>query len=524
MKSVEMHSPKALRGFMLMELAIGLLILGGLLALMIPVWKAISDTEHARKDSLQIQQASEALLRQTTVSNGLPAPLAFSEMDFDAAMASSHRDVDPLLVPLLPGWPGALPGALLGVPTVSPLQTAYWYDVQPALRADTDKGFYPLASQEDGVWAFEPIVKQFDPDFNTKLSTGGHRAQLCRNLNSLMAIDQSIRSYTEGSASVYRRDHVNITLPRVWASGYEARFAWDSALGYASFTPVSGQALLDAAFENSSAAAFVVVRRQPAALRRLDRQNAVYQQEGLSGLDPVLEYRGYNDGIPPLSYPAYAAERGFRIYENPNTVIFDAPSSDEKDYAGLVRSQSLGELAAFLRQSGLCTTAAEACKANQLFVRFTNFVRSQPPSGSPERLTMRWSLMDWEASDVTDAPLVTGDVSGASMTDGVCLDAFSTDMASEARHRVLRVSFLSPAGTVKPYLSGFLVDPTGGDPLPASDNGASRWLNLEALSAAKGGQTVTIACTGAYAVTAEGATGEIVDTGAKPNCSVIQQP
>ena len=524
MKAVDMHSPKSLRGFMLMELAIGLLIMGGLLALMIPVWKAISDTEHARKDSLQIQQASEALMRQATISNGLPAPLAFSEMDYDTGTASSHRDVNPLLVPLLPGWPGALPGALLGVPTVSPLQTAYWYDVQPALRADPDKGFYPLTSQVDGAWAFESIVQQFDPDFNAKLSTGGHRAQLCRNLNSLMAIDQSIRSYTAGSTSVYRRDHVNITLPRVWASGYEARFAWNSALGYASFTPVTGQDLLDAAFENSSAAAFVVVRRQPPSLRRLDRQNAVYPQVGLSGLDPALDDRDYNDGIPPPSYPSFAAERGFRIYENSNTVAFDDPASDEKDYAGLARSQSLGEFAAFLRQSGMCTTAAEACKANQLFVRFSNFVRSQPPSGSPERLTMRWSLMDWEESDVTDPPLVTGDVSGANISDGICLDAFSTDVASEARHRVLRVAFLSPAGTVKPYLSGLLVDPDGSTPLPASNNGASRWLNLEALSAAKGGQTVTISCTGAYAVTAEGATGEIVDTGAKPNCSVIQQP
>jgi type II secretory pathway pseudopilin PulG len=520
---VKARAKRSLHGFMLMELAIGLLIMGGLLALMIPLWKAISETEYARKDGLQVQQASDALMRQALVGHGLPAPLAFAEMSFDTGTASSHRDVDPLLVPLLPGWPGALPGALLGVSTVSPLQTAYWYDVQPALRADSDTGFYPLASQVDGVWAFESILEQFDPDINTSLGTGGNRGQLCRNLNSLQAIDQSIRSYTPGSATVYRRDHINITLPRVWATGYESRFVWNRALGYASFTAVGGQDQLDAAFENSTAAAFVVVRRQPAALRRLDRQNAVYAQAGLSGLDPALAARGYDDGSPPVSYPAFEAERGFRIYEHPNAVAFDDPASDERDYAGLVRSVTLGEFAAGLRQAGFCTAPGETCKANQLFVRFSNFVRSQPPSGSTERLTMRWSLRDWESVEA-DPPLVTGDVSGASISDGICLDAFSTDVASEARHRKLRIAFLSPSGTVKTYLDGLFVSPTGGASLPTSDNGITVWLNLESLKAAKAAQTVTIGCTGAYAVSAEGAAGEIVDTGAKPNCTVTQQP
>lgn len=136
---------------------------------------------------------------------------------------------------------------------------------------------------------------------------------------------------------------------------------------------------------------------------------------------------------------------------------------------------------------------------------------------------MRWSLRDWESLE-TDPPLVTADVSGASISDGVCLDAFSTDVASEARHRKLRIAFLSPSGTVKTYLDGLFVSPTGGASLPSSDNGTTLWLNLEALSATKAAQPVTIACTGAYAVSTEGAAGDIVDAGAQPTCTVTQQP
>ena len=68
----------------------------------------------------------------------------------------------------------------------------------------------------------------------------------------------------------YLRDHINVTLPRTWTTGYESHFAWNAALGYADNTPET----VDAVFENSSAAAFVVVRRLPPAQRRLDRKNA----------------------------------------------------------------------------------------------------------------------------------------------------------------------------------------------------------------------------------------------------------
>jgi hypothetical protein len=80
-------------------------------------------------------------------------------------------------------------------------------------------------------------------------------------------------------------------LPRIWAKDYESNFSWSSAFGYAT----TATATVDAVFENSSAAAFVVVRRLPPAQRRLDRQNAVYQQLGTTGLDP--QYSSYSASV-----------------------------------------------------------------------------------------------------------------------------------------------------------------------------------------------------------------------------------
>lgn len=518
------------RGFLLMELAIALVVIGGLMALLVPLWSMQGQMESSRLEVLQLEQARGALLRQAVLGAGLPAALQFEEGAIGGDTASSHGEVSSTLLTLDAGWPGALPGQLLGVPTVSPLKTAYWYDMQAALRADPVNGFEPLVDELSGVWSFEPIEKQFDPDWNPKLSSGGNPSQLCRNLNSLQAIDQSIRTHTTGNLANYNRERINLTLPRIWATGYESKFSWDGALGYASFTPASGTTALNAAFDNSSAVAFTVLRRQPAALRRLDRQNAVYQQAGTSGLDRSLDARSYFTDGP--AYPASAAERGFRIYENPLTKAVDDPTSDEKDYGGLVAAVSLGEFADTLRQAGMCRAPADACKANQLFVRFANYVNSAPPSGSAERLALRWELVGaLTAADPTILTLKSGDVSGGDVTDGVCLDAFSNDRATEALQRFLRISFISPAGTVgytdAPgwYRGGVLVDPTGSAPLPLADGGVIRWRNLTALSAAEGGKTVTVSCTGAHTVSAAGVSGQLERAGPTlPTCTVTQLP
>ena len=511
-------------GFVLMELAIALLVVGGLVALLVPLWAMQGQMDSAREDNLRMQQAHDALLRQAVVGAGLPAPIQFKEGSVGGSAASSHSELSETLSALGAGVPGALPGQLLGVASLSPLQTAYWYDAQPALRADAATGFYPLVDELTGVWSFDPIVNQFDPDLNPNLSTGGNPSQLCRNLNSLQAIEQSIRTHTMGDPTNYRRDHINLTLPRVWAAGYESRFSWENAFGYASFLGLGEP--LDAAFDNSSAVAFAVVRRQPPALRRLDRQNAVYAQVGSSGLDPALEDRDLvEDRV--LVYPAFAGNRGFRMYENPLTKPADDPKADLNDYGGLVQAVSLGAFADSLRQAGQCKAPAEACKANQLFVRVGNYVSSAPPSGTAERLTLRWQLVGkLTAADDTLTVLRMGDVNGSSTSDGVCLDAFSTDRATEALERYLRISFISPLGTAGYasgnawYRGGLLVDPNGD--LPSPDDGLSRWRNLTALSAAEGGKTVTVTCGGAHTVDAAGA---LVPAGpALPTCTVTQLP
>lgn len=198
---------------MMMELAIGLVLAGALVALLVPLIAMQRDQDADRKDVLAMQQARQALLGQAVAGGGLPAPVRFEESSIGTENASSHLTLDSLLAALPPGWAGALPGQSLGVPHVSSLQTAYWYDVQPALRADPNQAFAPLVEESSpDQWSFLSIIDQFDPDQNPRLSTGGHKSQLCRNLNSLQAIEQAIRA-DEGSN--YQRAYLNVTLPRV---------------------------------------------------------------------------------------------------------------------------------------------------------------------------------------------------------------------------------------------------------------------------------------------------------------------
>ena len=516
------------RGFLLLELAIALVVVGALVALVVPLLSMVDNLGNTRRDSLAMEQAREALLRQAMVANGLPAPIAFDEGVVDTTAVSSHADLSPTLQTLGLGWAGALPGTALGVSTQSSVQTAYWYDAQPALRADPAADFLPAVAPTDGLngvtHAYLPIVQQFDPDLNPNMSTGGQRSQLCRNLNSLLAIEQSIRAHTAGSPADYRRDHLNITLPRLWATGFESRFVWDPSLGYATFTAPANTTRIDAAFEYSSAAAFVVVRRQPPAQRRLDRQNLVYPQAGTTGLDVALADRG-DTAYPPA---ALSGERGFRIYENPLTPALDNPLADNSDYAGRVEAVSLANFASTLQAAGMCKQAAETCKANQLYVRFSNSVRALPVSGGgTANLTLRWELVDAEGTLFQSA-----DVASGSTTDGICLDAFGTEQASATATRYLRVSFISPSGTkgypvVNPndpywFKGGVLADPT--PTVTTDDAGTTRWRPRSALSAPEGGKTVTIGCAGLHSVTSTDPSGELVSTGTLPTCTVTQLP
>jgi type II secretory pathway pseudopilin PulG len=508
------------RGFLMLELALALIIIGGLTALLIPFFAMQGKLDSARQDVLSMQQARDALISQAVSGLGLPGPIRFLEADAGTSgTAASHVELSTTLEVLGLGRPGALPGQVLGVPTVSPLQTAYWYDVQPALRADSATAFYPAVEQVGGVWVFKSIVNQFDPDVNTKMSTGGVRTQLCRHINTLQDIEQKIRAYPSAMSTGYLREYMNVTLPRIWAKDYESNFSWTSALGYAT----TATATVDAVFENSTAAAFVVVRRSPPAQRRLDRQNAVYQQVGTTGLDPTLSSLG------STVYPSLSGERGFRVYENPMTAPVDNATTDVRDYDGRVQAVSLGELANGLRQAGLCSTPAETCKVNQMFVRLANYVYSAPVTGSAVGLTLRWELMNKDSVTDEYTVLQSGDITNGSTSSGACLDAFSAAVVSEPSNRYLRVSFISPTGSVGYadgaaagywYRNAVLVDPDSTKAATVADSGVTRWLNLTALSAALAGQTVTVSCTGSHTLLVSN---ELNRAGvAKPTCSVTQ--
>ena len=71
--------PPRSRGFLLLELAIALIIVGGLVTLLLPLWSAQGALESARQDVSTLATARQALLRQAVLANGLPAPLQFKE-------------------------------------------------------------------------------------------------------------------------------------------------------------------------------------------------------------------------------------------------------------------------------------------------------------------------------------------------------------------------------------------------------------------------------------------------------------
>jgi type II secretory pathway pseudopilin PulG len=499
------------RGFLLLELALALVIIGGLMAVLVPLLAMQSKFDEASRDQQTMDSAVDALLRQAVVAGGLPAPLAF---DSDGT-ASSHLDLaDPLLA-LPPGWAGALPGNTLGVGSTSPLQTAYWYDVQPALRDDASKAFQIQVSPS-GAPAFLPIYEQFDPDENPTLTTGGSATQLCRHVNTLLMLDHRIRQGLNG----YNSAMINTTLPRVWATGQESRFAWNDSLGYSVLS--SGNSTTHV-MANSSIAAFVVVRRQPPALRRLDRQNAVYPIATGTFLDAAP------DLVADPAYPGLAlgGSRGFRVYENPLTRPRDDPGSDGSDYDGLVRSVSLQALAERLDNSGLCNAPAASCQAHELFVRFGNYVQSAPLAGSPQGLTMRWELLEQDPINTsTFTQVETGEVTSGSVSSGQCLGAFSTTLGNAPLTRYLRLSFISPTGTTGYstgdywHRSSVLVDPNASQPPPTADNGQTRWRNRDALSAANAGNTVTIQCTGSQSLNASNQ----LTTDSVPTCTASQLP
>ena len=70
---------RAVRGFLLIELALALMVIGGLAAMLIPLLAMQGKLDNARQDALSMQQARDALVRQAVLGMGLPGPIRFAE-------------------------------------------------------------------------------------------------------------------------------------------------------------------------------------------------------------------------------------------------------------------------------------------------------------------------------------------------------------------------------------------------------------------------------------------------------------
>ena len=205
-------------GVLLLELALALVIVGGLVAALMPLLSLQTDRQSEQQDVAVLEQAKQALIGRLLTAHGLPAPIQFEEGAVSVGQtASSHVALDSTLTGLGLGLRGARPATELGVPVVSSRQTAFWYDAHPALRADAATAFRPTytTSTVDGetFYAFGPLKDQLNLVTNANLSTGGHRAQLCRHLNTLQTVEAQMRAYTINAPSEY--DWSLIDLPHL---------------------------------------------------------------------------------------------------------------------------------------------------------------------------------------------------------------------------------------------------------------------------------------------------------------------
>jgi hypothetical protein len=231
----------------------------------------------------------------------------------------------------------------------------------------------------------------------TTAGTGGNMQQLCRNLNTLAAMETSVRAGTTTFSTA-------AVLPRTWRDALSANFT----------TPAS----------NSTGVAAVVVRRNPYALRTYDRENNVMATPDAGG------------------YAKEAAE--LRIYENPASGENEAGNSSTAAYAGNVSAISYNELRDALTKAGQCGSGPAMCTNNQLYVTIQNNV--QVNNGT----TTQGAMMQWRA---------TGSGSFTSLAYGQtvsqCMDAFSLSPTETSQKLALQLSLdVGTLGTLEKTMLG----------------------------------------------------------------------
>jgi type II secretory pathway pseudopilin PulG len=360
--------PQRIRGLALLEMSIVVLAVSLMVAALLPMVTAQYKRSTAVKNANATEAAKNALVGYAMMNGGLPPPYQFTgNTDGGRATIAS-----PLVVSSA-GAAGALPFDLLGTPVSGALAIPLLYDVHPMLRRDLPFTF---------------SVNHYAGNDLTTAGTGASLQQLCRNLNTLAAIETSVR---EGTAPFASASAYAAVLPRVWRDGLTANFT----------APAS----------NSTGVAAVVVRRNPYALRQYDRENNVVAATFTSGY--------------------VKAATSLRIFENPATGENDGLiySNSTAAYAGNTNAISHNELRDALVKAGKCGTGAAVCTNNQLFVTIQNNV--QVTKGG----VTQGAMLQWRQP-------ATGSYNSLAFGQVVaqCMDVFNLNPVGTAQTLALRVA------------------------------------------------------------------------------------
>jgi len=355
-------SPLHVRGIAMLEVAIATLALSLIIGGLLPMVTALYKRSTAAKNASATEVAKSALVGYAMMNGGLPPPYQFTG-NIDSGRATIASPV----VLASAGAAGALPYDLLGTPIYGALAIPLLYDVHPMLRRDL------------------PFTFNVNHYAGTNLDTAGTGAslqQLCRNLNTLAAIETSVRA----GATTFTYTAV---LPRVWRDAFTANFT----------TPAS----------NSTGVAAAVARRNPYALRQFDREN--------------------NVAATPSAGSYAKAVASLRIYENPATGENDAASTLTAAYAGNASAISYNELRDALVKAGQCGSGAAACTNNQLYVTIQNNVQVTK-SGVTQGAMLQWR----QPASGSYTSLAYGQVISQ------CMDAVGLDPAGTNKTLALRAS------------------------------------------------------------------------------------
>ena len=430
------------RGFLLIEIALAIVVLGIIAAAVYPLLNLAASKESSAADSAALAQARDGLVAYAVLNGGFPGPLALQMVGGTGGALSrtalANSDAGSLTVVNPSENPyGAVPAHLIGTPRTSSKGTLFNYDVHPALRADHPfdlSGLTDLSAQ--GLSSLHAM------DRNNQ-GTGGSVSQLCRNLNTLIDMERRLQaSPTQGGDGANYR----VNLPRTWQTGVAAFFNW--SVDYNLFIPtndMNASITTDWLLQRSSPAAFVVTRPNALALTRFDRANAVFSQD-----------------IPTDDQKQYPV-KGYRMYEDPASGATDSASNDLRDYGGATAAVSLVQFRSALQSAGQCMRGADTCLNTEIQLTIDNALAGQyytdsagtrTAVGAPLGLPVYWSVNQAASALVggsssappTDSPNKFGTVASG-INRAACvpvLDASASFTALPAR--TLNVFTILPDG------------------------------------------------------------------------------